>query len=313
MNCSMPGFSFTISWICSSSRPLSWWYHPTVSFSVSPVSSSPQSYPASESFPMSQLFTSGSQSLGASTSVLPIIQGLFPSGLTGLISLLSKGPSRLFSSIAIQKHQFFWKMAHSHFYGSTLKSYMTTGKTIAFTVWAFVHKVMCLLFNTLSRFVRAFLSRSKFLIYECSHTLLWWVEPKKIKAVTGSTFPPFAMKWWDWMPWSLFFEHWVLSQVFHCPLSPSSRGLLVTLCFLPLEWYHLNIWGYYFSQQYWLQLVIHPTWHFAWCTLHMVIWCKELTHLKRPYAGKDWRWEEKGMTEDEMVGWHHRLNGYKLE
>ena len=123
----------------------------------------PSVYPASESFPMSQLFTSGSQSLGASTSVFPIIQGLFPSGLIGLISLLSKGPSRLFSSIAIQKHQFFWKMAHSHFYGSTLKSYKTTGKTIALTVWAFVHKLMCLLFNTLSRFVRAFLSRSKFL------------------------------------------------------------------------------------------------------------------------------------------------------
>ena len=92
MNCSMPGFSFTISWICSSSRPLSWWYHPTVSFSVSPVSSSPQSYPASESFPMSQLLTSGGQNIGASASalVLPVnIQGWFPLGLTGLISFSS--------------------------------------------------------------------------------------------------------------------------------------------------------------------------------------------------------------------------------
>ena len=48
----------------------------------------------------------------------------------------------------------------------------------------------------------------------------------------------FAMKWWNWMPWSEFFECWVLSQPFHFPLSPSSRGSLVPLCFLPLEWYH---------------------------------------------------------------------------
>ena len=60
-----------------------------------------------------------------------------------------------------------------------------------------------------------------------------------------SLFPLFhhllAMKWWDWMPWSLFFECWVLSQLFHSPLLPSSRGSLAPLHFLPLEWYHLYI------------------------------------------------------------------------
>ena len=56
------------------------------------------------------------------------------------------------------------------------------------------------------------------------------------------------LNWWDWMPWSSFFECWVLSQLFHSPFSPSSRGSLVLLCFLPLRWCHLLIWGYwYFS------------------------------------------------------------------
>ena len=62
-----------------------------------------------------------------------------------------------------------------------------------------------------------------------------------------------------------FFECWVSSQLFHSPLSPSSRGSLVSLYFLPLEWYHLHIWGcWYFSQQTWFQLVIHPARHFTY-------------------------------------------------
>ena len=92
--------------VCSNSCPLSWWCHPT----VSSFSSCSQSFPASGSSPMSQLFASGSQSTGASASasVLPVnIQGWFPLGLTGLISLQSKGLSRVFSSTKIWKHQFF--------------------------------------------------------------------------------------------------------------------------------------------------------------------------------------------------------------
>ena len=90
-----------------------------MSSSVVPFSSSLQSSPASESFLMSWLFPSDGQSIGASSSVLPKnIQGLFPLGLTGLISLLSKGLSRVFSSTTIQKHQFFsnkpylWSNSH---------------------------------------------------------------------------------------------------------------------------------------------------------------------------------------------------------
>ena len=93
---------------CSDSCPLSQWCHPTISSSVVPFSSCPQSFPASGSFPMSRLFTSGGQSIGTSASELPMsIQGWFPLELTGLISLPSQGRSRVFSSTTIQKHQFF--------------------------------------------------------------------------------------------------------------------------------------------------------------------------------------------------------------
>ena len=90
--------------------PLSRWCHPTISSSVIPFSSCPQSFPASGSFQMSQLFASGGQSIGvsASTSVLPMnTQDWFPLGWTGWISLQSKGLSRVFSNPTIQKHRFF--------------------------------------------------------------------------------------------------------------------------------------------------------------------------------------------------------------
>ena len=93
--------------VCSNSCSLNQWYYPTISCSISPFSSCPQSFPESGSFPMSQLFPSSGQSIGASAlaSVFPMnIQGWFPLGLTGLISLLPKGLSRIFSSTTVQKH-----------------------------------------------------------------------------------------------------------------------------------------------------------------------------------------------------------------
>ena len=94
----------------SDSRLSSQWCHPVFSSCVVPFSSCPQSLPASGSFQMSQLFTSGGQSIGvsASTSVLPMnTQNWFPLGWTGRISLQSKGLSRVFSNTTVQKHQFF--------------------------------------------------------------------------------------------------------------------------------------------------------------------------------------------------------------
>ena len=90
--------------VYSKSGPLSRWCHPTSSSSVVPFSSRLQSFPASGSFPMSQFFASGAK-VSASASVLPMnIQDWFPLGLTGWISLLSKGLSRVFSTTTVQKH-----------------------------------------------------------------------------------------------------------------------------------------------------------------------------------------------------------------
>ena len=103
MDCSIPGFPVhhLMPGTYSNSCPLSWWCHPTISASVFPFSSCLQFFPASGSFPMSQFFASGGQSIraSASASVLPMsIQDWFPLGWTDLISLLSKGLSRVFSN-----------------------------------------------------------------------------------------------------------------------------------------------------------------------------------------------------------------------
>ena len=95
---------------CSNSCPSSQWCHPTISSSVVPFSSCLQSFPASKSFPKSQFFPSGGQSIGvsASASILPVnIQDWSPLGLTSWISLQSKGLSRVFSNTTVQNHQFF--------------------------------------------------------------------------------------------------------------------------------------------------------------------------------------------------------------
>ena len=133
----------------SNSCPSSQWCHPTISSSVTPFSSCLQSFPASGSFPMSQFFTSGGQDIevSASTSVLPMnIQDWFPLGLTGLISLQSKGLSRVFFNTTVQilRHSAFFIVQLSH-------PYMTTGKTIALTIQTFLGKLMSLLLNMLSR------------------------------------------------------------------------------------------------------------------------------------------------------------------
>ena len=130
----------------SNSYPLSRWCHPAISSSVVPFSSCPQSLPASESFPMSQLFSWGGQSTGvsASASVLPKNTQDWSLGWTGWISLQSKGLSRVFSNTIVQRHQFFGtqlsSQSNSHIHTWPLK------KTIALTRWTFVGKVMSLCF-----------------------------------------------------------------------------------------------------------------------------------------------------------------------
>ena len=133
--------------VCSNSCPLSRWCHPTISSSVIPFSSCLQSFAASGPFPVSWLFTSDDQGIGASASasVLPVnIQGWFPLGLTGLISLLSKGLTSLFQHHS-SKASIFWCSAF--FMVQLSRLYMTTGKAIPLTIQTFVSKEMSLFFQ----------------------------------------------------------------------------------------------------------------------------------------------------------------------
>ena len=117
------------------------------------------------------------------------IQGWFPLRLTGLISLQSKGFSRVFSSTSVWKHQFF---GSAFVMVQLSQPHMITGNTIALTIQVFAGKVMSLLLNTLSRFIIAFLPRNKhLLISRLRSPSIVILEPKKIKSVTVSIFSPF--------------------------------------------------------------------------------------------------------------------------
>ena len=163
-DCSTPGFPVLllefaqthIHWVSDAIQP---------SHSLSPpFSSCRQSFPAPGSFPMSLLLASGGQSIGVSASVYPVnIQDWFPLGLTGLTSLLSKGLSRVFSSTTVRRIN---SLARRLLYGPTLTSIYDYWKKkhIALTIWTFASKGMSLLFSTLSRFVIAFLPKSKHLL-----------------------------------------------------------------------------------------------------------------------------------------------------
>ena len=179
MDYSMPGFPIhykllEFAHLC----PLSQWCHPTISFSVIPFSSCLKSFPASGSFPMSQLFTSGGQSIGVSASA-SVFQRIFriywikPFGWTWvhLKSLLQHHSSKA----SVLWHSAFFMVQLWH-------PYMTTGKTIALARQTFGEKVMSLLLNMLSMLVIAFLLRSKCLLMSWlqspSAVIL---EPPKIK------------------------------------------------------------------------------------------------------------------------------------
>ena len=157
------------------------------------------------------------------------------------------------SKPSILQHSAFFIVQLSH-------PYLTTGKTIAFTRWIFVGKVMSLLFNMLSRLALPFLcSPGHYSVFCTAFQHAIWVGhnfPSKEQAsfnfmaavtICSDFGAPknkvwhcfhcflhlFPMKWWDRMPWSLFSECWALNQIFHSPLSLSSRGSLVLLHFLP--------------------------------------------------------------------------------
>ena len=177
--------------VYSNSCPLSRWCHPTISSSVPCFSSCTQSFQASGSFQMSQLFTSGDQNIGvsASTSVhLMNTQDWSSLGWTGWIAVQGTLKSLLqhhSSKASILRHSAFFIVQLSH-------PYMTTGKTIALTRWTFVDKVMSLLFNMLSSLVITFLPRSK-------HLLISWLQSPSAVILEGP--PPQKKK---------------VSHCFHC-------------------------------------------------------------------------------------------------
>ena len=163
---------------------------------------------------------------------------------------------------------------HSAFFMVQLSHpYLTTGKTIALTRWTFLGKVMSLLFNMLPWYVIA----SKEQVSLVSRLQSWSVvilELKKMKSVTVLIVPPSICH--EVMgPDAMILVFWILNfkPLFHCPLLPSSRASLVSLCFLLLGCCHLHIWGYwYLSQESWFQLVVHPAGHFTW----YVMWNNKL-------------------------------------
>ena len=177
------------------SCPLSRWCHPNISSSVVLFSSCLQSFPASGSFQMSQLFASDGQNTGVSVSalVLPMnTQDWSPLAWTGWMSLQSKGLLRVFSNITVQKHQF---LSTQLSLVQLWHPYMATWKTIVLTRQTFADKVMSLLFNMLSRLVITFLPRSKCLLISWlqspSAVIL---EPRKIKSVLFPCFPIYLPK-----------------------------------------------------------------------------------------------------------------------
>ena len=192
----------------------------------------PSVFPTSRSFQMSQLFTSGGQSIGFSFNISPSNEHSGPVSfrLDWLVLLAVQGTLKNLlqhhsSKASILQHSAFFIVQLSH-------SYMTTGETIALFRWTFVDKVMSLLFNMLSRLVITFLPRSKRLLIswlQSPSTVI--LEPQKIRSATVS--PSICHEVLDQMPWSSFSECWALSQLFYSPLSLSSRGSLVLLHFLP--------------------------------------------------------------------------------
>ena len=167
MDWSMPGFP-VLQYLLELAQTHVHWIDDAIQPSCPVSSPSPPAFGLSQHqgfFPMSQLFASGDQNIGASAlaSVLTMnIKGWFPSRLTNFISLQSKGLSRVFSSTTVQKASI---LRHSAFFIVQLSHpYMTTGKTIALTRWTFIGKAMSLFFNMLSGLIVALLPSSKCLL-----------------------------------------------------------------------------------------------------------------------------------------------------
>ena len=221
-------------WVCSNSCPLSRWCHPTISSSVTPFSSC-------LIFPSIRVFPNESVLRIKWPKYWSFIVNISPSSeYSGLTSfridcfdlLLVQGTLKSLLQHHSLKASILWCSAF--FMVQLSHPCMTTGKTIALIRWTFVGKVMSLLFNTLSRFVIAFLPRSKCLLISWPQSPSAVIlEPKKMKSFTVSTFSP-SICHEKVGPDVMILLFWMLSfkPAFHSPLSPSSRGSLVSFHFL---------------------------------------------------------------------------------
>ena len=169
------------------------------------------------------------------------------------------------SKASILWHLAFFVVQFSH-------PYKTTGKTIDLTIWTFVSKVMSLLFNMLSRFVIAFLPRSKCLLISWLQSRSAVIlEPKKRKSVTIYIVSPsichkvMGLDAMIFIFWMLSFKPTFSLSSFTFIKRLFSSSLLSAIRVVSPA--YLRLW--YFSWQSWLELVLHPAWHFAWCTLHI--------------------------------------------
>ena len=147
--------------VCTNSCPLNWWCHPTISSSVVPFSSCLQPFPASESFPRSQFFTSTGQSIGVSASAISPFNeysGLISFRMDWLDLLAVQGPLKSLFQQHSSRASKSSVLSNSHIHRWLME------KNIALTRWTFVGKVMSLIFNMLSRLIIAFLPRSKSLL-----------------------------------------------------------------------------------------------------------------------------------------------------
>ena len=204
------------------------------------------------------------------------MQDWFPLGWTGLL-LQSKGLSRANKNSLAPHFESINSFALCRLYGSALTSVHDYWKNHSFDYMDFVGKMMSLLFNMLSRFVIVFLSRSKYVLISWLQLLPAVIlEPKKIKYATASTFVSsvchevmgldatiIALWMFSFKP-SLSFSFFNLFQRL---LSSSSLSTIRILS-------PANLRLLIFSWQFWLQLVIHPAWHFTWCTLHRNLKCR---------------------------------------
>ena len=233
MNHSTAGLlSITNSWSYSNSCPLSQWCHPAISSLVIPLSSCPQSLPASGSFPMSQLFTWGGQSIGVSASAIsPSSEhpGLISFRMDWLDLLAVQGTLKSLLQHHSSKASILWCSAF--FIVQLSHPYTTTRRAIALTRWTFVGKVMSLLFNMLSRLVITFLPRSKQLL------ISWLQSPSavilqanKIKSATVSTLSP-SISYKVMGPDAMILVFWMWS--FKPTFSLSSSTFIKRLHFLP--------------------------------------------------------------------------------